>query len=424
MRVRVGGRLNERGATLAVVAVCLMALLGMMALAIDIGMLYKTRADAQRAADGAALAGASVFIDFAGPGVDTAGEAHRRAIAVATHNTMFTSIIDSTEVFPQYIPDSFRYRVKIRRGNVPTWFARLLGRDGVPVAASAMAEATNAGVAKCVKPFALPDYWQDPDDDINGNNWPDINGQQGGKGGETWTYNPPSAGPDHYRRFQDNDPNNTGIETGLGSNFRNTTLLPNASGTPVKYFQDEGRQLAIKVSNPLAAAAAGNFYPWQMPGAGPGGAAYRHNIATCNPTPVAISDTFNADTTGAGRNLSKPGNMIGPTKQGLDSLIAEDPNAHWVEDPPDANGYTNGHIAGSSFADPMDSPRVMLVPLSDPAYIGNGRHEIKFNNMALMFLEPFDNQHQSVIARFVRFATGTSTGPVTGSLIKTLRLVQ
>jgi hypothetical protein len=423
MRVRVAGSFrNERGATLAVVAVCLIALLAMMALAIDMGMLYKTRADAQRAADAGALAGASVYIDF--NGIDSATEAHRRAIAVATHNTMLGTIIDSTEVFTKYIPAQQRYRVWVKRDNVPTWFAHLIGRNSVQIMASATAEAANAGVGKCVKPFVLPDYWQDPDDDLNNNNWPDINGQQGGKGGETWTYNPPTSGPDHYRRFQDNDPNNTGIETGLGSNFRNNTLLPNANGTPVKYFQDQGRQLAIKVSNPLAAPAAGNFYPWQMPGGGPGGAAYRHNIATCNPVPVALSDTFNADTSGAGNNLNKPGNMIGPTKQGLDSLMSQDPNAHWVEDPPDANGYSSGHIEGSSFADPMDSPRVMLVPLSDPKYIANGRKEIKFNNMALMFLEPFDNQHQSVIARFIRFATGTGTGPVSGSLIKTLRLVQ
>ncbi len=53
---------NRRGAALAIVAVSLVVILGMGALVVDMGMLMKQREDAQRAADAAALAGASAFI--------------------------------------------------------------------------------------------------------------------------------------------------------------------------------------------------------------------------------------------------------------------------------------------------------------------------------------------------------------------------
>jgi uncharacterized membrane protein len=49
-------RKNERGVTIVLVAVSLLALLGMAAIAIDIATLYVAHGEAQRAADAAALA--------------------------------------------------------------------------------------------------------------------------------------------------------------------------------------------------------------------------------------------------------------------------------------------------------------------------------------------------------------------------------
>ena len=49
---------NQRGAVLLLAAFVLPALLGFGALAIDIGMLYKTKTELSAAADAAALAGA------------------------------------------------------------------------------------------------------------------------------------------------------------------------------------------------------------------------------------------------------------------------------------------------------------------------------------------------------------------------------
>src|SRR6202044_542011 len=52
---------RERGFTMALVAITMVAIISMAALAIDIGTLYEAKAEAQRAADAAALAAAQVI---------------------------------------------------------------------------------------------------------------------------------------------------------------------------------------------------------------------------------------------------------------------------------------------------------------------------------------------------------------------------
>ena len=52
---------KQRGVTLALVAVSLVALIAMAALSIDIGTLYEAKVEAQRAADAGALTAARVI---------------------------------------------------------------------------------------------------------------------------------------------------------------------------------------------------------------------------------------------------------------------------------------------------------------------------------------------------------------------------
>ena len=56
--------MRKRGAMLVLVAVSLGMLIGFAALAVDFGMLYDARSETQRAADAAALAGASAYLDY------------------------------------------------------------------------------------------------------------------------------------------------------------------------------------------------------------------------------------------------------------------------------------------------------------------------------------------------------------------------
>src|ERR1051325_11445938 len=62
MRIHHPSKKGERGVTILIVAMSLLVLITMAALAIDVASLYQARAEAQRAADAAALAGAKMFV--------------------------------------------------------------------------------------------------------------------------------------------------------------------------------------------------------------------------------------------------------------------------------------------------------------------------------------------------------------------------
>jgi Flp pilus assembly protein TadG len=444
--------LGRRGATAVFIAVSLAALLGMVALAVDFGMLMKTRSDAQRSADAAALAGAQEFLK--GKPADMKVSALNNALEYASRNYVGWKYVDTSakvvtdsgvrlvantpEAYVQVIPDSQRVRVFIRRSSTATWFGHMLGIDFVPITIKAAAEAVNAGTGKCVKPFAVPDIWQDNNNDANANRLPDLAGQQGKKGEETWQWDP----TDTYYRYEDPNNPNAAQWTGYGSSWRNNSNNYYASDpSHTLYWDDYGRPFVIKMSNPGDAPAPGIFYPWVMPydasqgpsynGATPTNGAnwYKWNISNCNPASVGVSDTVRQDST----YLNKPGNMIGPTNQGISDLMALDPDACWASFP-DTNhvGFMTGEVrkkvGGSctgAYPGWESSPRVALVPLFDPTQINNGRNSISFNNLALIFIEGQQNAHAEVDGRFLYFAKSTGPlAPYSGSLIKKLQLVE
>jgi len=449
-------RLDERGATAVFVAIALVSLLGMVALGVDVGMLMKVRSDAQRAADAAALAGAQDFLS--GNPADVKNGSALHALEYASRNYVGRKYVDtsaavfadsgnnrianSPEAYVQVIPDSQKVRVFIRRATTATWFGHMLGIDFVPLTVKAAAQAVNAGTGKCVKPFAVPDIWDDNNDDTNNNELPDITGQQGKKGGETWAWD---AG-DTYSRFQDPNNPNANQWTGYGSGFRNNINdWYSADPNHTLYWNDYGRPFVIKMSNPHDTPAPGIFYPWTMPydSANPqaycdangcqspsnGANWYQWNISHCNPVPVGVSPTYNQDST----YLNKPGNMIGPTNKGISDLMALDANACWASAPdPNHPGYTTGSVklmVGNSCTGDYpgweSSARVAMVPLFNPNQIQNGRNTLSFNNLAVIFIEGQANAHAEVDARFMFFAKSTGPlSPVTGSLIKKLQLVE
>ena len=227
------------------VAISMAALLGMLALAIDLGMGFTARSEAQRIADAAALAAGSAFLDFKPGNAVTVAEA--RAYDYALRNSIRGQVVDSSEVTVQVIQAERKVRVWIDRTGLGTWFARILGIDFLDVGAMAAAEATEAGTARCLKPFAVPDIWADGDQDTNPANrlWDP---------GEDWLFDPAQ---DYYERY-DGQPNNLSA-TGLGSEWRNT--YPDGSGDT--YDADYGRPMEIKLSDPNTeyVPAPGLFLP-------------------------------------------------------------------------------------------------------------------------------------------------------------------
>lgn len=427
MRIRRFDWRNERGAALALVAVSLTAILGMGALAVDIGMLMKARSDAQRTADAAALAGASAFIDK-NVELNQLPAARERALEYANRNYVGGStvdvdssaggttidgtrwIVETKEAVIVIIPDSFKVRAIIRRQNVGTFFGRIMGQSLATVSAKAAAEAVNSNGAKCVKPFALPDMWADLDDDANGNRQWD--------GTEEWEYNPDI---DEYKPYE-GDPVEYGNidDTGYGSDWRNDYADVNGD----KFIGDKGRQITIKPQDPneTGVISPGIFYPWVIPedptqdadcgvggsGGGEAGAApYSQNICSCNNSLVMLGVDYEIQT----------GNMVGPSYFGIKDLISLDPAARW--DP------TGDSVMNSKAGNWLDSPRIIKIALWDPIEVQkSGKQSIKFTNIALMFVEKQKKMHDPITARFITYATGSATTGPGGPLIKTLRLIE
>ena len=97
-----------------------------------------------------------------------------------------------------------------------------------------------------------------------------------------------------------------------------------------------------------------------------GAQTYKDNIINGTSFNVAIGDEL----------LVEPGNMVGPTRQGVDGLIAMDPSACW--------GGTQ--IVSSAYPG-TSSPRVVIIPLYDPNLPpDSGRNTIQVTGLASFFI--------------------------------------
>ena len=150
------------------------------------------------------------------------------------------------------------------------------------------------------------------------------------------------------------------------------------------------------------------YYPWAMEG-GNGASWYRENIGHCNTDIMGFGDVFTPE----------PGNMVGPTKQGMDDLIALDPDAYW--DTAKKKVVSSKH----------PSPRVVAIPLFDPVYYDSGKRNgrnasLKFVNYLGFFIERM--QGNEVVGRItpvggLRKGSGFGPSPE-GAFPKSIRLVE
>jgi len=468
---RPGRASDERGSVTVMVALSMTALIALLAIGIDLGALFNARSEAQRAADAAALAGASAFLEY--QQAEARRYAEERAIDFATSNEIRNEAIAAGEVSVWVDLDSSTVRAQVRRDGLPTWFARLVGLDAVDIGAEATAWAGAAGAAQCVKPFAVPDLWHETSGDLNNNRiWDE---------GEQWKYDP--SGGDRYDGY--GGAGSGPSETGYGSSWRDGQV--DALGR--RYERDYGRRVTVKVTGPSDAYVPSFFLPWVLPpdgdqsecgsnlgggggggetggggggeggptdppegggrgfgwlkwsekredlgvggpnspgedpgggsgggsgggvvtddGSGRGAARYRQNICTCNSSIIDLDTEY----------LIEPGNMVGPTYQGVQALIAQDPGAYWDD-------RTNTVVSEYG----MDSPRVVTVGLFDPGEITKpGRQYLRFNNFARIFIEEQASRQDAVTGRFLYYVPGVGPGregQTTGSLVRSLQLIR
>jgi hypothetical protein len=421
---------SERGSIVVMVAVSLMAMMALAALAIDLASLRDTRAEAQRAADVIALAGASAFRDFPWTDVATADSARNRALVIARQNKVRADTLDvrnpqfrtntyawgkelnvtTQDVTLNVIPDSQKVRAWVNRKGIRTSFARLLGRPFGHVQAMATAWATNAGpTVNCIKPFVIPDMWYESDkttQDVNNNNYwdPNTTGPGNGQDGEVWKYQPASiGGQDYYLPFDPNATNNPNHpQTGYGSAMRSGIGYPGDVGLPLLIKPQTGNG-----NGKPAPERMGNAF-WLLdfdPNANT-----REEIAN-NCATAKIGDQVPYDN----------GGKTGPTKQGVGDLISQDPSATWNQ--------STRQVEGSSYPDWTKSPRVITIGLIDPKYWTANSKNSKpdpgstFSNFARMFLLSADG-NDNIQAIFLGTAPGSTGGPTGGSLVKILQLIQ
>jgi Flp pilus assembly protein TadG len=355
---------NNRGNVLIMGAVAIVGLFAFAVLAIDGAMLLTTRNQLQAAADAAALAGASGLAE----GSQTT--ATDRAIQFASFNRAVQDVRQPVNITANDIsfPQADIIRVRTHRtmatgDPLRTYFMRIvnLGSNNLSdVTAVAAARYFDVCETACIKPWAIPDRW----DDVNGNGAVDP--------GEPY------------------DPVVTGY---------------NVPG-------DVGVSIVLKTGNPQDAVAPGQFFPIDLPsldcncgvGPVPGGAEYRSNIANCNQYPVKVGD----------RMVTENGNMVGPTRQGMQALIDADPSAYWSD--------AEQTVKGSQFG---LSPRIALVPFFDPTSPPtSGKTWVRVVKLGAFFLESVGPGSQ-VNGRFMQVTvSGTPCAGNQNSFLKGIALVE
>lgn len=335
---------SERGAVIVHVAIALIGLMGFSAFVIDYGVMWTARRQAQNAADAAALAGAIslAYVDF-----NDQNLARQSALAVAALNKVWGVAPDVTAAditFPPCPPGSpgagtnSCIRVNVFRNQraggspLPTFFGKLVGVDDQGVRATATAEALFGDSTDCVKPFAIPDKWEEILNNVGPPGWDET---------------------DTFERYYQTGPNMGQLITPKADVYNS-----GAAGYSPKSVGpgggDNGRYIVLKNGGPHDTITPGWFHPVRI-GDSTGGNDYSNNIGTCSPDFIGPGDVLNIE----------PGNMIGPTKQGMGDLIALDPKAEWD---PNLNGTGRGGVKGGCMVsgDCTISPRLVAIPVYDP----------------------------------------------------------
>jgi hypothetical protein len=386
----------------------------MSALAIDYGMIKSAKAEGQRAMDAAALAGAAAFLRPDDPTISKPALADELAREYAAKHTVRRVAIDPKEppegtVHVEVDADKQQVTASYTSPGFQLWFARIFGTETMGINASATAEAAVEGkTVDCVKPFLLPDMWNESDD-ANEDNDPTDNiwGPE-----EAWEFNPDGGG-DEYVPYDPTASSST--QTGFGSDLRN------GNG-------DYGLPMLIKpqTGNPATGGIARTGMMFWLMDLAPKENT-RDEIGLC--TSMAVGEEAPIDV--------EPGSKTGQVTQGVGDLIALDPDATWD---PVSNTVVGSQPPPESSISPEDwdwtqSPRVITVALFDPTFIKDGDNpgggsSVVITNFARVFLEEAVETDEggtpnvNVTGRFVGSAIGGPTGEETGALVKFLRLIK
>jgi len=352
----------QAGSVVVFSALVMVVLAALATLAVDYGFLQYKRSQLQTTVDAAALAGAADLLRHG----DNLAEVRATAVDYGQRNLGEQDVaasamtMDDVEFYKGdqpaagATPDTVRVTAgrTAERGNpVEMFLGPILGWDTQDLTAKAGAALFCSEQTRCLKPWSPPAKfdWDDACDDD--------------------------------KKYKDNG----ALDPASSCELASVEVLGYDA-------TDMGAPIALKLGDNQDTVVAGHFQAVDYPAVNrgdpeSGASVYRLNIAGCtgsNNAIVAQGDELQIE----------PGNMVGPTNQGLAELIAADPGASWDD--------ATKSIVGSAYADPLKSPRVALIPFYDPSRPQNpGRNSIYVHQLGAVFVES-SSEKGEVTGRFIR----------------------
>jgi hypothetical protein len=363
---------DEKGVSAIIVAVAIVMIFGFAVIAIDLSMVQLAKTQLQNAADAAALAAA--IIHFTNPGDKATKEAAatNEAIRIAGLNKAFqdraqraVNIQPGDVTFPG--GDSVKvitHRTEAAGDPMYLFFLGILNPasdNKADMAAKATATVSLVCGTDCIRPFCPPDKWHDENGD--------------------GLFDPDSG--DYY------DPVLTGYtDDSVGAIV--TLKLRNSAHDFKAGWYYAVRFAPINSDDPLCE----------------GGDCYREAIMHCEPSIVRIGDLL----------MLEKGVMQGPTNQGLEDLISQDPTALW--DP------VTGTVINSAYP---TSPRIIKVCAFDPTVgVGTdipGLGYVVVSKIMALFIEGHNGS--DVVGRFMKLLTEGDIDPdCPGGFLAKVHLVE
>ncbi len=273
-------RKNQQGYVLVTTAVAIFALLGFVALAIDVGYLYSKRTNYQRAADAAALAGAFTYV------VDTASPQPATAIAqaqaIAASNPAMGAAITAGQVTvtPGTLPNGAHLITVNIAASSPTFFAALF-TPNVAINVTATAEAGPTTGGTCVKPWFIPN-----------------------------TFLASIAGTAPCTACQNQDPGSSELMI-TGTSKNNLTVT--------SYGLSQVGQHFLVTASPSTTLSPSQYFNLQDPNnISDSGSVYSKDISTCSPSWITCGTAYGVIV----------GAKTGPTASGVRGLL-NDPADVW-----------------------------------------------------------------------------------------------
>jgi Flp pilus assembly protein TadG len=446
---------DERGATLVLVALGLAVFLGMVALAVDLGMMLSARTESQRVADAAALAGAGSLITQP----DDEARARQWAIDYAAQNIVHGAMADVRPEDVDVLLEEHKVRVRVynvasRSTAIPTIFGRALGWATRDVSTVAAAEVVSAGSGVCPLPIAIPDRWLDNTGGPNPNDgrfnladgdkyepYYDPPENPPMKPMEGQCFSPPGydgclvtpGGPGAYA----GDAYTGFVGDNAAANLGDVIEIKTQSGPPNQ--GDDTDPLigdgSVEQYNASPCVDASSWRCWFLPDGSSGASSLIDWVLGCpdqdNPVVVDAGDYIDPE----------QGNVQATVIQAFETLVDDFGGDQW-----DWNGTC---MASRTSGECMDSPsfpaewfgkRHRAIALIDPTTPTTNQDPALLTRWECVFVEkvastfykngvPTGNGdgppgQWNVYVRFTRCADGQKPGPETGETLKTLRLVR